>query len=509
MSNSEEKITKHSLAMCSKFGTIVISCFFTLSMILASGFFLFKKTAYFDDSFIYLHMAANIVEVGTARYFPIAESSMLLSSSPLRLLTLVPAFLVLDIFDMPLRTIEAARFAFLCSGFVALLCFLPFWLSQIKSYLLLGTVLFLLSPALDTIFLMEGGVLMLSVFTLVKLLCERTEKYCSIGIVVLLVGLSRPEIGVVAVVSTVLIYFSRPKALAQIMLALFLGFLAYAALMFILGVYPIPSTIWSKQVTGKLKMFTDKNLIEILPEIVAKIMGVGWSWVIWVLIALPVLFSFMLSRVAIPIVSAISLMLIISFSMPGNFVWYVENFLIVIFAIIFAVAIQLYSRYGVRMAAALIGALFVAIFLILFENFGKNRVYPWNENSPGYLVYQEVGRSSVGDGKYVIKRYSGDPVRIRMCEIGIVSFFAGPNAWIYDVCGLVQIGNLQGASQSWLRHFYPFSFRETGDDQLARLKDHQAIHVVDVWALRNQAEVAGAVGRCQFVDNHFCINAYK
>jgi hypothetical protein len=516
--NKIKKITANfSIAGCSNFGLIVISCALAFSMFLACGFFLFKKTAYLDDSFIYLHMAANIVEMGTARYFPIAESEMLLSSSPLRLLTLAPAFLILEIFNIPLRTIEAARFAFLCSGFVAFLCFLPFWTNRLRAYLLLGTLFFLLSTSLDTLFLMEGGVLFLSLFTLAKLLNERTENHFAIGIAVLLVGLSRPEIGVVATISTALIYFSQPKVLARIILGLFVGFLAYWALMLSLGVYPIPSTIWSKQITGKLKLFTDKDLIEILPMNIARIMGLSWSWVGWILIGLPAAFSLVLSRGSIPILSAISLLLIIASFMPGNFVWYSENFLIALLAIMMAVTIEIYRRRMTKMAMPLGVVLLITVSLTMFANFGKNKNYPWNENSPGYLAYleagylayQEVGKSSVGDGKYVINRYSNEPVRVRMCEIGIVSFFSGPNSWIYDICGLIQIGNLKGASQSWLRHFYPSSFRETGDDQLARFKDNKTTHVIDVWALRSKEEAAGAVGKCKFVDDIFCINQYR
>ncbi|MGV0961600.1 MAG: hypothetical protein ACOYB1_17385 [Limnohabitans sp.] len=507
--NYKKIISRLALAGNSNFGLVATSCAFAFSILLACGFFLFKKTAYFDDSFIYLHMAANIVEMGTARYFPSAESGMLLSSSPLRLLTLVPAFFILEIFNIPLRTIEAARFAFLSSGFVSFLVFLPFWTNSLKKYLLLGVAFFLLSTSLDTIFLMEGGVLFLSLFTLAKLLNERTENYFAIGIAVLLVGLSRPEIGAVATVSTALFYLSQPKVLAKIMIWLFVGLLAYSVLMLALGVYPIPSTIWSKQITGKLKLFTDKNLIEILPANIAQIMGISWSWVGWVLIGIPAALSLLLSRGAIPVLSAISLMLIIAISMPGNFVWYSENFLIALFAITMAVITEFSRRDIIKIAAPLGVVLMLAFSLVLIANFGKNKNYPWNENSPGYLAYQEVGKSAIGDGKYVIERYSSDPVRIRMCEIGIVSFFSGPNSWIYDVCGLIQIGNLKGASESWLRHFYPSSFRETGDDQLARFKDNQTTHVIDVWALRSKEEAQGAVGKCKFTDDRFCINSYK
>ena len=508
MDSRAKKAADYLLARRAGLELLAASCAFAFAMLLASGYFLFKNQSYFDDSFIYLHMAANIVEMGTARYFPIAESGMLLSSSPLRLLTLVPAFFVLDAFNVPLRTIEAARFAFLCSGIIAFLCFFPFWTNRPKAYLLLGAAFFLLSISLDTILLMEGGVLLLSLLTLVKLLHERTQNYFGLGIALLLVGLSRPEIGVVAIVVTTLVYLFEPKALAGMVLGLLIGFLVYSALMLALGVYPLPSTIWSKKITGELKLFTNKNLIDILPFNIAQIMGMSWSWVGWLLIGLPAVFSLALSRGAVPVIAAISLLLVIAGSMP-YFVWYSQNFLIAFLVIILSVTIELHRARAMSLAIPLGLVLLLSFSLALITNFGKSKVYPWNENSPGYLAYQEVAKGSVGDGKYVIGRYSKEPVRVRMCEIGIVSFFSGPNSWLFDVCGLVQIGNLEGASKSWLRYLYPSSFGETGDDQLARFKDPQKTHVIDVWALRSSEEVAGAVGKCRFVDDRFCINEYK
>src|SRR5262245_64601570 len=57
-------------------------------------FEMFHKDAFLDDTFIYLHIANNVLESGTARYFPIADHPTLPASSPLRLLVLVPATLV-------------------------------------------------------------------------------------------------------------------------------------------------------------------------------------------------------------------------------------------------------------------------------------------------------------------------------------------------------------------------------------------------------------------------------
>lgn len=509
MKNNQKKFFVEKLAVAPSLTIFALLALLASGMLATTTFYLFEKTAYFDDSFIYLHITANIVESGTARYFPIADSGLLLSSSPLRLLTLVPGFFLLDVFGVSLRTIEAARFAFLTSGFVAFLCFLPFWLNKIKYYFVVATGLFFLAPALDSLLLMEGGVLFFSLFTLVKLLTERSDNFFVIGIVIVLVGLSRPEIGVIATVSTLLIYINNRRAVIKIFSGFAFAFVIYWLLMSVLGVYPIPSTIWSKQITGKLKLFSDENLIEVLPFSIARLMGYSQTWIGWAFVLLPAAFAVPLRKAAIPIVAAIVFLLLIAIPMPGNFVWYSENFIIVIFALATGVTIELYK--SLRKKAALLVSLsfFVAFTSLLSANFGKNRPYPWNEGSPGFIAYHKVGKSSVGDGKYILSRYSNEPVRIRMCEIGIVSYFSGGNSWIYDICGLAQIGNLKGASQSWCRHFYPPSFLETGDDQLQRFNDADKTKVVDVWALRSKEEVAGAVGNCQFVDDMFCINQYK
>lgn len=484
-------------------------CLLAVSMLLASGFFLYKNTSYFDDSFIYLHMAANIVEQGTARYFPITGSALLLSSSPLRLLTLVPGFAVLQAFGIPLRTLDAAKFNFLCSGFIAFLCFVPFWGNRLKLYILTGVAFFLLGACLDTLFLMEGGVLYFSLLTLIKLLCERSDKYAVVGVAVLAVGLSRPEIGAAATLSTVLVYWKDRNALVRFFTGLVVAFVAYCLLMAALGVYPIPSTVWSKQVTGKLKLFSDKSLIQVLPTNIAQMMGLRHAWAGWLLIALPAALSLLLKRGAIPILAALAVLIVVAISMPGSFVWYSENFMIALFVLAVVVAIEIYRRNMAPLALVLSALLSIAFILTLFTNFAKDREYPWNDGSPGYLAYETVGKSAVGDGKFLLKQYSDTPIRVRMCEIGLVSYFSGPNSWIDDLCGLVQIGNLPGASKSLLRFIYPPSFGENGDDQLKRFQDNATTPVVDVWALRNKEEIEGAAAKCKFADRMFCINPYK
>lgn len=50
----------------------------------AAWFVLQKKGGFLDDAYIYFHLANNVLETGTARFYPLAESLALLASSPLR-----------------------------------------------------------------------------------------------------------------------------------------------------------------------------------------------------------------------------------------------------------------------------------------------------------------------------------------------------------------------------------------------------------------------------------------
>ncbi|MDR5839221.1 hypothetical protein [Caballeronia sp. LZ034LL] len=480
-----------------------------MSMLSLAALFLFKRTAWFDDSFIYLHIATNIVEAGTARYFPIAHSSMLLASSPLHLLTLVPGLAFLDLFHIPLRSIAAARFSFLSGAFVSFFLFLPFWLDRIRSYLLLSIAFFLLSGSLDSTLLMEGGVLFLSLFTLIKLLADRSENIYLTGIVVCLVGLSRPEIGLIATCVTACVYGTRKGALLKFSCGLLMALAVYAVIMLALKVYPVPSTIWSKEVTSKLKLFNDQNALDVLPEHIAQLMGFSKAWIGWVFIAMPLLFSLKSKKLFFVMAPCAAALLLIAHSMSGSFDWYSENFLIVFFALWVATTIEL-RRSGSIRTSTLSGALISLSFaLLVVSNYSQNKYHAWNEDQPIYSEYREVASDFIGQGAYRIAQYSPNPVHIRTCEIGLISYFSGNGAWIFDVCGLAQVGNLKGASNSWLRHLYPKKFGETGEDQLLTLNRDRGREVIDVWALSGKEKSAATKVQCGYTDDRFCINRHE
>jgi hypothetical protein len=355
---------------------------------------------------------------------------------------------------------------------------------------------------------MEGNVVFFSLFTLVKLIAENRNCF-QIGIVTTLLGLSRPEFGVVSAIAISIIYLNK-RDLIKFFAGIILSFILYWLFMSMLNVYPLPSTIWSKQLTGSLRLFSNKNLIEILPSSFANLMGFQHLPLVgYIFFIIPLLFSFLLKKRAIAIAIIFILLLIIAMFMPGNFAWYSENFMIFILAISVGIAIELYKSMRIRYSFVLSVLICAIIVLIIVTNFWENRSYPWNEGTAGFSAYQEVGKSSIGSGKYLLTRYSSNPVRIRMCEIGIASYFSGHDSWIYDMCGLAQIGNLKGAQTSWLRHLYPSSFLATGDDQLEQFKHDNRTNVIDIWALFTKEEAANAVGKCQYVDELFCINRYK
>jgi hypothetical protein len=56
---------------------LVLSC--AAIWIWCIAFCLYFKTSFLDDAFIPLHIARNVVEQSTARFFPIAESRALLA----------------------------------------------------------------------------------------------------------------------------------------------------------------------------------------------------------------------------------------------------------------------------------------------------------------------------------------------------------------------------------------------------------------------------------------------
>ncbi len=166
----------------------------------AAWFVLQKKSGFLDDAYIYLHLANNVLETGTARFFPLAESWALLASSPLRLLILVPAVFLSRLLADP-RSVEAARMAFLLSGPLTGFLFLPFFRKRLHLW---GLGLFgsgVLAVCTESALQMEGLLLFWIVLILARFQGSTLEnKPGRLGLLLGMLLLTRPEYGLPALV---------------------------------------------------------------------------------------------------------------------------------------------------------------------------------------------------------------------------------------------------------------------------------------------------------------------
>lgn len=90
------------------------------AFLMTAHYYATSKSAFLDDSFIYLHVATNVVEHHSARCFLPASNTSLLATSPLRLYVLASAVAAVR----PMigsRTLPAARAAFIGFGVISCL----------------------------------------------------------------------------------------------------------------------------------------------------------------------------------------------------------------------------------------------------------------------------------------------------------------------------------------------------------------------------------------------------
>lgn len=472
--------------------------------------YLSKDLIFFDDSFIYLHIAANIIEKGTASYFPITASPLLLASSPLKLISFLPILFGLNLFDISLRSMEIARFAFLSTGLVTFILFLPFWRNEIRAYLLLTLVYWILSTALGSLLEMEAGVLFYSSFTFCKFLLERSQKYKSIGVLLFLVLVSRPEIGLIAFFATIVIYRNQINVLRNIFFAyLFLG-LIYCLATLLLKVYPIPSTIWTKQTVAALKMFSSHSLLQDLAPNLSRLLGIdptAWQAYAfgWVFLCLPLVFSFFIKSTRWLIFLSLGVFIFFASVMPANFDWYYENAFIFLILLGAVVIFELLRVQQTRLACAYTLILFLTCTTVVLNNFGVNRPYQWSlsEEMGRFKAYALLAKHSGPEGSFTLPEFSNEAFRARMWQIGVVAYLAGGSAWIYDRGGLAQVGNIPQSFDSSARYLFPKEFFKNGEAEIkSTFKTN--IKNFDVWGFNDGEVLPGGV-KCDFIFENICI----
>jgi hypothetical protein len=315
------------------------------------------------------------------------------------------------------------------------------------------------------------------VFWLVLLLVQehvRPHPSWRSQVLLCLLVLSRPELGLAATIASLVV---RRAPLCKSVLRLSAVATAIAAawcvLAACLGVWPIPTTYLSKVMTSEAGWFGPRFLSGAhvtfasylpLPQepnaarlaLAAFAALVGWA--LWPTRA---------GRLAACTLATAVLLLARA---PGNYGWYHENLLLAVLASLLAVTAE--ARARPRRIAVLLALL----ALVANQRLGHNDQLAWRLNEPDTYAdrLRRVAAHHVGHGVFAFATGpSCDELlrcRISTWEIGMLAYFAGPDAWLHDAAGVAQPGQVPGATTSRLAVFYPGAVLTDADEQLERLE---------------------------------------
>jgi hypothetical protein len=436
------------------------------------------RTSFFDDAFIYLAIARNVVEAQTAQIFPVADNPGLIASSPLRLLLLVPSYATAAAIHGDAPSHDVARLSFFVSGVFTALLFLPFFIHRFATWLALAAIAGLLSSTTNSMLQMEGAPVFWGTCGLVHAFGSGAQPR-RLALLLAILFLARVELGVAASIALAIAWHRRatPRRDARTMLFVLATVAAgWILIASALGVWPVPTTFLTKVRTGELRLFGPpfaRTLAETLAHYLPLpsertgqrvVAGCGAAAVIILLSWRPG------GRLA-------ALLLVGLFAIlargPGNFAWYHENLLLAAIASMAAVHCVETTRPAWR---TLVGA--AAICLVLANaatRLGRNDKLPWGLSPPpahgGSLVW--LADQHMGEGQFRFRDASHrDPITcfVSVAEIGIISYFAGPTCWLFDSSGLAQAGQLRGVGDSWLTLAYPTALLRTAHEELALVR---------------------------------------
>ncbi len=248
-------------------------------------FYLKIRHGFFDDTFIYLHIAKNGAESGTWQYFPIVDRPALLASSPLKIVLLTIAAYFAQILGFGARTFYHAKLILVLYAPLPLFLFLPFWPKRkLGTFLFVGAIYFFLACCLNTIVDFEGGLFMFWMISLLLLLQELRSKSSGdvpasqylpgameksaklrFSWILPLGGMIRPDLALpVYLALLVLLPFEAWKELFPTIIkaGLTIG-IGWCLLCFVMDVWPIPVTYWTK--ASMPKLVEQASMLEVLP----------------------------------------------------------------------------------------------------------------------------------------------------------------------------------------------------------------------------------------------------
>ncbi|WP_353570105.1 hypothetical protein [Candidatus Albibeggiatoa sp. nov. BB20] len=455
-----------------------------------------------DDAYIYLHIANNILDVGTAQYYPIVNNDSLLASSPLRMLILVPATALARIFTSNDYSFFTSQLTFVFSGLLTALLFLPWFWGKWQWFW--AGMLFngIMSVAtLVTVWQMEGALLFWCIYTLAWLAVHKplsAQVIRQIGYVSGLLLFSRPEYGFVTLLITYISLASSKHrwtwllAYTRPLLIIAVVWILLAAL---LQVWFIPTSYLSKIMTGKLDFFSADfgdllvdnisfyffyNLLILTEE--------SRRYITVMIIAVLGIYGVLLSRQhRFYLLYCIGFVLLTAllYHSPGNYLWYNENYFIAITTISFFVMMQTLLQQ--QKHYFLTGMSFILTMLLTVSGTSHRFFHIPVSYIEKNHIYENIAKHHQGHGLFKFPDLS--ITYISMMEIGVVSYLAGPTIWLDDKGGLAQAGTLEGTQQSSLAIFYPKRLLINGMPEIQTLCQRDQIEpclLHDTWAMQSE-----------------------
>lgn len=435
--------------------------------ILLVKYILVGKSSFFDDSYIYAHIASNFIETYSFKFFPLeaSENYALLSSSPMRLFLLLPAEFLTHFFNID-RTEIGFRIS-LILYFVTVSFFMFYILNKKCNFFIPFIFSLFLSLCFETVLQMEGLLLFWWFFSFFFFLYNEKLDSFKISVFTVLLALIRIDV-LVAILPLIIFEFFKleNKDKIKTISYLIIFSVGYFIFMFLAGVYPIPTTFYSKILTMKLNLSNGVYFDVFFTRVKDYFNNQLALTIILYLSSILFVISFIMlkyKRYTIYILILFIGLLLIDANKPSWFLWYFENFLVINLAI-FLITIMIYiDKFNPKNVKILyISPLIIFCTLSVYFNMNNNRNLPWNTKGPFFNGYSHLKDYYNGEGLFDFPNLPKGYAVIS--EIGIASYFGGNNFLLGDRLGLIQPGFFEKVITSKLRVLYPDSVLRSIED---------------------------------------------
>ncbi len=496
------------LSNISRIATVLAVC---TGIVLMFVQYIHIKHSYFDDTFIYLHIAQNAVESGTWQYFPNTERPALLASSPLRIVALTVATLMTWPLSLGVRDLESAAWILPLSAIVTCFFFLPFWWRDHWRFLLLAIPYFFFAATFEAIAEFEAGLLYWWIVTITRNYVERVDT--QVAAFAAMIGVFiRPDVAIVVLIALSLAYSSRgeldrQRALRWCAAAAGLA-IAWIALCAVLGVWPLPTTYWTK---GSLpNLFETSQMISFLSPRLGESAFGPWRQKASLNAAVSLVWLALLVSIASQS-SALAgrrliVLLVVSVALlsrlPANYYWYYQNMWIAGAAAAIMLCICSSQLWAAR--AAMIAFVVLSLSVPLCGRLLRDSALLWNFEKPS-RAQGYVAMAKTFDSAGTIELPGLGRGYLKNPEIGITAYFGGRNSWIRDSAGLAQPH--PDAQEGLLPLLFRNRLRKPPTADVQKLSNGRiTFPVFEAWALEDRDPKAHL--RCRYVvfDGSVCVS---